>query len=41
MAEIEAKVIAMGKDDDMSEFITTKKLNDDNYLAWAHAVKIF
>lgn len=28
-------------DDDMPGSITLKKLNSPNYLAWAHAVKIF
>ena len=28
-------------DDDLPKFVTTKKLNGLNYLAWAHAVKIF
>lgn len=29
------------KDDDLPKSATTKKLNGLNYLAWAHAVKIF
>jgi hypothetical protein len=46
MTEAQAIVMAeaktsMFKDDDMPKSITSKKLNGLNYLAWAHAVKIF
>ncbi|GMP98381.1 hypothetical protein CsSME_00046294 [Camellia sinensis var. sinensis] len=41
MAEIVAKAMAVSKDDNMPKSIITKKLNGANYLAWAHAVKIF
>ena len=41
MVEIEAKAITMGKDDEMPKSITIKILNGANYLACAHAVKIF
>lgn len=29
------------KDDDVSKYITLKKLNIKNYLTWAQAMKIF
>lgn len=38
MADIKPPVV---KDDELPKSITTKKLNGLNYLAWAHAVKIF
>jgi hypothetical protein len=46
MTEAQAIVMAeaktsMFKDDNMPKSITSKKLNGLNYLAWAHAVKIF
>ena len=32
---------SLSKDDDLPKSITTKKLGGPNYLAWAHAVKIY
>ena len=37
----EPRVSVISKDDELPKSITTKKLAGHNYLAWAHAVRIY